>query len=199
MKQKINTPAHLITLGVKTFFISIGVCILVVVSLLGLIGILLTVERIKDHKQEQIADAKLQQELAALPEIKVTYKVLWEGDVIVTAIIENKGKINFWYGKDSFSIQGINDKFVDFECFNLDKNGNRTTHAFVTGLYLRSNHPFKKWFPFEVNTLKELSEKYEQIVQIISTFPPKGSAPNAEFMFEREIKGKVYSCDLVRI
>ena len=122
--------------------------------------------------KEGIVDKKFHKEVLQVPQVNVTFFNLWEGDARVNAEIKDKGFVAFWYGTDGVPrIVRIKKFLTEFECFNVDGEGNKIGYGHTRNLELVKNSKFKQWFPFEVNNLKDLVNKYDEIVQILDTFP----------------------------
>lgn len=130
------------------------------------------VDSIQDGKKEVKAWARLSQELKDSPEAKLTWDAVDNGERMVTLDIQDKGEVRFWYSEEGVrSIESIKSKMIDFSCFFVDSEGIAQTHAYTTGL--QTNDRFRKWLPFDVRTIPELVEHYDDIVAITSAFPKK--------------------------
>lgn len=167
---------------------------------------------IKYKYKEKIIDREFHQEVQKLPEIKVKKFKLWEGDSMAELEIANKGTVNIWYGVSKIpQIVTINDFFTSFDCFYVDNNGNKKNYAYTLDLSLEPQSMFSRWFPFQVNSLGDLVNKYEDIINILKTFPqnppmvnlsdPSGNrkilkSSNPNFEIKTVDRNKPVSCDL---
>lgn len=166
-----------------------------------------------DNKQaEKLIDQKFHQEIAHIPQLKVTHFKLWEGDSMVEANIENKGEIGFWYGRHGIpTIKSLGRYSTSYTCFYVDGNGKKTGYAFDTGLVLDKEGKYAQWFPFQVNNLNDLVEKYDAITAVVATFPKDPERvpfedrwgkrevikeSNPEYVLKQQYKGKEVWCDL---
>ncbi len=181
------------------------------ITLLGIASYFLFFQRLRNRQTETYIDRKFHQEAAQIPQIKVTSFKLWEGDSLVQADIENKGSVRFWYGRDGvLRIESVSTYTTFYDCFFIN-NGQKTGYAFSTNLVLNKESKFKKWFPFEVNNLKDLVEKYDAIVTILRIFPQKGvmttledrsgkrpilKQSNPDYVLTQQYNGKNVVCDL---
>lgn len=137
-------------------------------AILGLIAFL----NYNDARKEKIIDQKFHQEVAQIPEIKVKSFKLWEGDSIVILDIKNKGEVYLWYGEDGVPrIESLEKYSTSYTCFYVDEKGKKTGYVYDINLGLRKDNAYAKWFPFHVTNLKELVNRYDDIVKIVATFP----------------------------
>lgn len=166
----------------------------------------------KNSQAEKIIDQRFHQEVAQVPQLKVKNFMLWEGDSMVTAEVENKGEVRFWYGKDGIPrIDSLGQHSTSYTCFYVDENGKKTGYAFDTDLVLDKEAKYGKWFPFQVNNLKDLVEKYDSISAILATFPKNPETipfedswgkrdviknSNPDFVLKQQFRGKEVWCDL---
>ncbi len=169
----------------------------------------------KNDQAEKIIDKKFHAEASQMPQLKVNRFTLWEGDSIVDANIQNKGHALFWYGEDGVPrLNGIGNYSTTWDCFFVDTAGKKTEYAVTWDLYLGKDSPFKKWFPFEVNNVKDLVNKYDAIIKVLATFPKKPETivleptdgrwgkrdvvkhPNPNYILKLKEQGKDIQCDL---
>ncbi len=190
--------------------ISVFLTILIIIPLLSFV-IYFRLQGLEDEKLEKIIDQKFHQEASQVPELKVKSFKLWEGDSMVEAEVLDKGTVYFWYGIDGVPhIDRINKYSSSWECFYIDNKGKKTNYAYTRGLVLDKESDFKKWFPFEVNSLKELVQRYDDIQKVLATFPKNPETipfhdrsgdrdvvkkSNPEFILKDKLKENVY-CDL---
>lgn len=167
---------------------------------------------LKNNQTEKHIDQAFHQEVAQVPQIKVKSFRLWEGDSMVQADIENKGEVKFWYGQNGVPrIDSISSYTTLYDCFFVNIKGQKTDYAFTTGLVLDKESKYKKWFPFEVNTLKDLVDKYDSIIRILHTFPKKPEMipfgdswgkrqvvkqSDPTYILTQQLRGKEVVCDL---
>ncbi|MBI5614446.1 hypothetical protein HY947_05955 [Candidatus Gottesmanbacteria bacterium] len=210
MKKKFS---HL-SFGMKIFL----VCIAIVLFGVGVVGAELGPwvykMRVTDPAREKIIDAKFHQELKGVPELHVKKFQLWEGSSIVSADIVGKGPVMFWYGESGMPVimSTGNNYDTSFLCYLVDSYGQKISYAYDLDLWLSHDSPFKKWFPLEILTLKDLVEKYDELRGYIQLLPknqemvdfPDSSGPrkvlkhpNPEFiLYQEKYRGKYVQCDL---
>lgn len=164
--------------------------------------------------KEKIIDREFHSDIKQFPDIKIAKFMLWEGDSMVTLDIPNKGRVSFWYGVDRIPrIESIGKYYTNnFTCFKIDNNGKKVNYAYNVGLDLDSQtKEFRKWFPFQVNSIKDLINNYTNIVKILETFPQNpplidfnGDSgnrkirknPDENFMIKNPYGSKQVVCDL---
>lgn len=167
---------------------------------------------IKDSFVEKRIERNFYKEVAMLPQITLKSFRLWEGDSMATISIKDKGEVYFWYGIGGVpTIERIGEYGTSFECFYVDSRENKVHAAYSTGLSLGQNGQFTPWFPFEVNSLSDLVEKYDQIIAILQTFPHNPPViehkdswglryvlknPDPKFILKTTHKGRQVQCDL---
>jgi hypothetical protein len=140
---------------------------------------------VRNYVEEQIINQKFHAEVKQYPQIHVNNFMLWEGDSRVDITIKNKGRVTMWYGVDGVPrIEYIGNFGTMFGCFYVDKNGKNQESAYTTDLWLDKTSPYKKWFSFEVNTLGDLVNHYDDITKILTTFPI--SSPESMFVANNE-------------
>lgn len=166
-----------------------------------------------DKYYESIIDKKFHQEVSTISQIKVKRFMLWEGDSMVDLDIQDRGVVSFWYGIGGVPIiQAIGLYYIPFVCFYVDNQGNKTGYAYDTLLGLDKNNKYQKWFPFQVNNLQDLVDKYDEIIRVLETFPKNPEMvefedktwgtqrvlknPNPNFTLIDRYKGKDIACDL---
>lgn len=166
---------------------------------------------LKTKQIEKKINQEFHREIINIPQLQVTSFKLWERDSIVQATVADKGKMVFWYGRDGVPrINSIGSYSTSYDCFILS-NGRKTGYAFSMNLVLNEESKFHKWFPFEVNTLKDLVDRYDAIIDILRTFPQKPimvsftdisgvrqvvQNPNPEYVLLEQSRGKEVACDL---
>jgi hypothetical protein len=203
MKKKLNmlnkSPIYLGIIFLLTF-------IFVTLLLLG------GAKEVRYFFEERYIDKKFHEEVSQIPQMKITFFNLWEGDSMVTAKIEGKGEVKFWYDVSGVPrIDSIGNHSTSYACFFVDENGKKVKYAFDQSLVLNKEGKFLKWFPFQVESLQELADKYDDIVAVVQTLPHdpqrvpfedssgsreviKESKPN--FTLKDHYKGKELWCDL---
>ena len=168
----------------------------------------------KYGKKEEAINRKFWQEVHQIPQLRVTNFMLWEGDSLVTAQIEGKGEVRFWYGINGVPrlnyVGGYNTESV---CFYVNSSGEKTAYAFHTSLYLGSPNEFAKWFPFEINNLKDMVDKYDFLLDSIFSLPVNPEMvnfkdkyskrkvvkeSNPDFILKKNFRSKEVWCDLYR-
>jgi hypothetical protein len=210
-----NKTSHVLKLPVLQVVIRVFVGIIVVFILFaGCIATYFFIWQFTNIRDEKIIDKKFHDEVSTLPQIKVDQFMLWEGDSHAEITIGGKGKASFWYGKDGIpSIESVGSYSTSYECDFFDSMGQKTGYAFNTSLILSPNSPFLKWFPFQVNNLQELITHYDDIINIVSTFPnyPNTSlrddskeksdifVSNQDFTFKQLFRGKQVQCNLYKL
>lgn len=211
MDKKITKPTKKLPLWLKIFIgIILGMVGLVVIFYLILFG-WMKIKSIKDHEIEKRVDIKFHQEIVNVPEVKVDSFQLWEGTSILNAEIKNK-KVFLWYSESGIGIARIEPYTTSWDCFYIEDEGTRKSYAGGVVLELGKDSPYKKWFPFEVNNLRDLVNKHDQIVKILATFPKNPEMgifhdrwwgdrqmvknPNPDFVVHQKIDGKDAICDL---
>jgi len=130
----------------------------------------------------------------------------------VTAEVENKGEVRFWYGLNGLPrIENIGPYSTTYYCFYVDSLGKKIGYAYDIDLDLDKGGAFAKWFPFQIHNLKDLVENYNNILGVVATFPKnpetvpfedswgkrtviKQSNPN--FTVKQQSQGKEVWCDL---
>lgn len=156
---------------VKALFIVLSGIVVITVVLVGLFFGYLSYKGHQDSIKETQIHKKFHEEVAKIPNFEVKSFKLWEGDSIVEIKVKDKGTVRFWYGIDGIPrIDSIDKYSTSYDCFNIDSQGNKQSYAFTKGLVLDKNSIFKQWFPFEVNTLKDLDMRYNDIIKILETF-----------------------------
>lgn len=170
----------------------IGGIIVFIIFLFGLFAI--TVFALfynPEQKQaEKLIEKKFYQEVSQLPQLKVNSFSLWEGDSIVLAEVEGKGMVNFWYGKSGYPrIMTIDSVETSSYCYYADTN----EYAYTTSLTLYKGSKFQQWFPFEINNLKDLVDRYNDIVAVLKTFRSSEIANFTDEYKGREVKCNVFS------
>lgn len=126
----------------------------------------------KDKQIEKKINDKFHQEVAKLPGVSIRHFLLWEGDSIASIEIKDMGVVDFWYGKDGAPrITGIGEYHTDYVCFYAPGKKDEMSYAYDMPLDLSGDSKYKKWFPFSVNTLSDLVEKYDLITDTLKTFP----------------------------
>lgn len=162
--------------------------------------------------REKIITKLFTEDIKQFPEIILTNFTLWEGDSMVSLEIPNKGKINFWYGTDKLPrIDSIDTYDTTYDCFYVDTKGQKTNYVYDMQLILDNQSHFKQWFPFQVISLKDIVEKYDEIIAILKTFPQDPPLipfedrygkrhvrlkPDEKYMIKTAFNGKPVVCDL---
>lgn len=152
----------------------------------------------EDRKAEKIIDQKFHQEVSQIPQLKIKSFQLWDGDSMVRAEIENKGEVFFWYGLDGVPrLEVVGPYSTLYPCFYIDGNAKIRSNT-SQPLVLGNNSQFTKWFPFEVNSLRNLVEKYDEIIAALKTFPTntKTEMFQSNYTLKQQLNGKELWCDL---
>lgn len=127
-----------------------------------------------DRIREQKIDKRFHEELKTLPNVAVKKFTLWEGDGFSSIDIKNKGQVHFQYSVAGIPyISAIGGKSTYFNCVRTDKTGKKTEFSHAEAMVLTKDSPFSKWFPFEVRSLHDLVNRYDDILKIVNTFPKK--------------------------
>jgi len=172
--------------------IVVGIISLILILILGFYSYFFVYLDFKYKQDEKIIDQKFHQEILRVPQMKITSFQLWEGDSMVTAEIENKGEVKFWYGLDGVPrIDNIDGHSTMYTCFYVDPNGKKIGYAYDTELSLKNNGQFTKWFPFEINNLSGLVERYDEIEKVLVSFPViSETVPFKDMTGERQVLEK---------
>lgn len=166
----------------------------------------------RDKKIEQVILKEFYADVKNNPEITVKRFMLWEGDSIADIDIKDKGHVNMWYGDDNVPIiSTIGDYSTSFGCYYVDKNNKKLESVYSLDLDLDHDSEFRKWFPFEVNTLKDLVVNYDDIIAVLKTFPSNPEliefkdksgqhyvrkTPDRDFMITTSYNNRQVQCDL---
>ena len=137
---------------------------------------------------------------------------MWEGDSLVFVNLKDKGDIRFWYWKNGVPrIDNIGQFSTFYDCFYVDKYGIKTGYAFSMNLVLNNENIFSSWFPFQVNNLKELVERYDEIIAVLNNFPKNSETVSFEdkrrkfevvkqsdpkYIIKQRFRGRNVWCDL---
>ena len=206
--KKDNNHNQKLPLWLKTF----GGFIVIVLLLIGSFFSYFAIWNYKNNQTEKLIDQKFHQEVAQVPQLKVKNFMLWEGDSMVTIDIKNKGEVRFWYGKDGVPrIDSLGQYSTSYTCFYVDKSGKKTEYAYDTGLVLDKDKKYAKWFNFQVNSLKDLVDKYDLVTSVLTTFPKNPATipfedswgkrevieqSNPNYTLKQQFRGKEVWCDL---
>lgn len=113
----------------------------------------------RNNLAEQKIELRFWQEVGYLPTLRVTHFKLWEGDSMVTVMINEEKSVSFWYGEDGVpTITSIGGESTEFECI-IDGDSHVTT-----GLRLSKNSELAYHFGFEINSLADLTRRYQDLV-----------------------------------
>lgn len=128
--------------------------------------------------------------------------------------IKGKGFARFFYWPDgSFALTNIGSFSTVYDCYYVNSDGVRTKYMGTSELYFGPDSPYKKWFPYTVLNPKNLEDHYDEIVQMIKTFPTASPEPrynefptkakpvvqpkNMDYVFQiKTLLGENGSCDL---
>jgi hypothetical protein len=192
----------------KTLYIFISVPVVLVYFLFVAIFLWTTTDAIKGKIVEKV----FWHDIKKYRGVHVEQFAIWEGDGIATLSIAQKGRVSFWYGVDMIPrIESVAQYSTSFDCFYADSKGKKLSYAYSANLDLGKDTQFKKWFPFQVNSLKDLLNHYEDIVAVVNTFPKnpelvkfrdiygermvlKNSHTN--FVINTKLDGRAVTCDL---
>lgn len=165
-----------------------------------------------EAKTERTVQEHLYNELSTVPEMSLEGFVPENGESFVTVRMESGSMISFWYGLDRIprieQISGLN---TSFECFYTDETGDRVEYAYDQPLSLHPGSGFKTWFQFEVTSLGDLVERYDNLVTEVRQLPQNPPLrelrdstgtyfvrenPDPEYVLRNQIGQKVIECDL---
>ena len=137
--------------------------------------------------QDGYAENKFRSEIATISGINSKIRNTFEGGTLADIQIPNKGTITVVYGIAGLEYITHIDKFdTTFVCPEDQSVG--------IGFSLRKNNKFQKWFPFQVNNLKELVNHYDDIVTVLNTFP---HAPDTNYTIDtKNYQGKKITCSI---
>lgn len=166
----------------------------------------------RDKKIEQVIQKEFYADVKNNPEITVNRFMLWEADSIVDIDIKDKGNVNMRYGDDNVPIiSSIGDYSTSYGCYFVDENNKKTESVYSMDLDLSKDSKFRKWFPFEVNTLNDLVARYDDIIAVLKTFPQNPEQvkfndksgeryvrkiPDFDFMISTSFNNRPVQCDL---
>lgn len=143
--------------------------------------------------QNQYVESKFLKEMASIPEAKGKIRNTFEGGATVNITIPNKGSITVMYGISGIEgIWHIGKYNTAFMC--QDNKG----YSIVYPLELsKNNNRFKKWFPFQINNLKDLVTNYDNIIYILNSFP---ELPNSNYTIKAKANdGSSFDCYLTAV
>ena len=123
---------------------------------------------INNSKVEQ----KFYAEAKTIPDIRVVQFNTFEGMGGGTIAIKNKGETSIFY-----DLAGVTD-ILHIDTFDTEFMCPTKQTMIGYPLRLTKNSPFLKWFPFQVTTLRQLVDHYDEIVSILKTFP---HTPNSNY------------------
>ena len=137
--------------------------------------------------QDQYSEQKFINEIINIPEASGKIRNTFEGGTLADIEILNKGSITVMYGLFGLEYVRHIDKFdTVFICPENPSIG--------IGFGLGKNSKFKKWFPFEVNNLQELINRYDDIVAVLDTFP---TSPDPNYtVAATSISGEKITCSI---
>jgi hypothetical protein len=208
MKKRFSRPWRIL-------FTVLFVLVFLLITTVGLFWGYYWLWSMHNAAEEKIIDRAFHQEIRQLPQLQITHFLLWEGDSLVDASLQGKGQIRFWYGTDKAPrIDSIADYETSFDCFYINKQGQKTDYAYSTTLDLRKGSGFAKWFPFQVNNLSDLVFRYSDVVAELKLFPHRTDfvdftdksggtrqvLPNSDprFTLFTKFNDKNVACDLYR-
>ncbi|HTK03308.1 MAG TPA: hypothetical protein VL401_00870 [Alphaproteobacteria bacterium] len=120
------------------------------------------------------------------------------GSVVTTTNIKNKGDVTFYYwtSDHSLAIPRIGNYKTTYDCFYVNSDGTKGKYMGTSSLYFANDSPYKKYFPLEIKDFGDLSDKYDDIVKIVKSFPKD---PNPNYTIQiRTTWGKKGVCDLIQ-
>lgn len=137
--------------------------------------------------QDKYSEQKFINEIASIPETTGKIRNTFEGGTLADIEIFNKGSVTVMYGLFGLEYVRHIDKFdTVFICPENTSIG--------IGFGLGKNSKFKKWFPFEVNNLQELVNRYDDIVAVLDTFP---TSPDPNYtVAATSISGEKTTCSI---
>ncbi len=163
----------------KVILFLLGICFL---GLCIYIGAWILFSSYFDHKKEARIEKYFYEDIADLSDVTVHGFKLWEGDSIVELDIKDKGEVMFFYGEDRIPrIMRIGNLSVGIDC---QKNGKL---EYTSGLNLSKNSQYKKWFSFDVLTIRDLVSNYDKIFSVVKTLPNKVGDDTAYMWKERHM------------
>lgn len=191
----------------------IYILILTAIVVIGFIPTYIFFQNIYHSYQERIIDREFHADIQQYPTIALKKFMLWEGDSMADIEIKGKGLVSMWYGIDKVpritSIGVYNTS--SFDCFYVDSHLKKLEYAFTLSLNLDKNSLFKNWFPFQVNSIKDLLRYHDNIVEVLTSFPRNppltdfndfsGSrkirkTSDEKFMIKTQFNNKPVVCDL---
>ncbi len=134
--------------------------ILLIGCLVMLIASIIFIAKFQDRYSEQ----KFLKEMATIPEATVKIRNTFEGGTLADIQILNKGSVSVMYGL--FGLEHIR-RIGKFDTVLICPED----RGIGIGFSLGKNSQFKKWFPFEIDSLQELVNHYDEIVAVLDTFP----------------------------
>lgn len=186
--------------------------LLIILFSIGLFLVYISFKNTRSKIVEKYIEKEFYEEMASLPDVAVERFMLWEGDSWAKLKIKNKGHVSFWYDRDKVPyIDSIDNYSTEFDCFYIDKAGYKEKYAFDLNLKLTNNNYFEKWFSLKVYTIKDLVDRYDQIVEVLNSFPKNPQLvdyndssgnrkvlkePKEDFLVKIKFKNKVVNCDL---
>lgn len=144
----------------------------------------------KDRFEEGQVKERLSYELSQFPEIKLHQDPWWDkSEFHVWSNISGKGTAIFWYTKEG-KISGflqLGDYFPHVNCKTNDRED------YETFFYIGQNHNLKSLFPYEISTIRDLVNYYDQTVKVLATLPKD---PSSGVEFASVFNGQPANCVL---
>ncbi len=134
------------------------------VLLIGCLAMLIATIIFIAKFQDQYSEQKFLNEMATIPEATGKIRNTFEGGTLADIEVFNKGIVTVMYGL--FGLEHIR-RIGKFDTVLICPED----RGIGIGFNLGKNSQFKKWFPFEVNSLQELVNHYDEIVAVLDTFP----------------------------
>lgn len=160
-------------------------------------------------KHERMIQQALYQEIEALPEVELVEFTADRGQALVDLQLVGQGKVVFKYGVDQQpKITQLGQFQTEFDCFMPDELGQPSRFLMSKPLSLRNGSMFQPWVQYELNSVRELVQEYDQVLSAVQALPidpattttEDGYAilaqPNPEYRLQTEYQGEAVICDL---
>lgn len=123
-------------------------------------------------QNEQKINQEFYEEIAKTPGIVVEKFSTFDCDGWADLNINNKGSASIFYsGKGKISIKGVPGYSTSFTCYNIDTDGRPTRYVADLTLQLTEESPYKRWFPFKIESLEDLAVNYDQMIDSLEKLP----------------------------
>lgn len=197
------------------FLKALTLSIVLILSLSLIITLAIINSLVGDYRAESEAIDKFFVELRENPELTVTFFKPIEGRILADLNVEDKGSTKVFYSQ--YGIEGLysfNDQFADVDCFYVDENDDKTKYAYTESLRIGKDSEFYKWFPFEIETLRDLVDHYDDVKSSLDSLPHNPpltdfndssgqrqirAKSDPEFTISKVFNGKSIVCDLYTV